>query len=525
MRTTVLRRRVGVLGLAALCLAAGRADMQVADAAKDADWKILRALIEDGADVNTAQGDGTTALHWAAYWDDAQSAALLIRAGADVDAANVLGSTPLWTACENGSSAIAQLLLQAGANPNAALTSGETPLMTAARTGDVGLVRQLLAARADVSATEAEHDQTALMWAVAQRHAGVVEALLAAGADVHARSQVWIQTVKTSPAVMNPAYWVDIRQGGYTPLLFAARVGDLASAKLLVTAGADVNDTAPYGTSATVVAAHSGHGVLAAFLLEEGADPNSEFAGYTALHASILRKDEELARTLLAHGANPHAPVLKPTPTRRDSIDFYLSPGFVGATPLWLAARFSTPGIMRLLFEHGTDPQFIHRPTRLVGGPYGGPRRLLSEGDTTVLMAAAGMGGEAPVFAVDRLSRIAEGAPLDAQRRKPDPVTLEALTLEAVKLAAESGVDVNIANADGNTALHSAAAHGYDSVVQFLGENGARLDIRNKRGHTPLDTAIRGSMSGAAQQGRFSRYASPPKASTADLLRELGAQD
>ena len=525
MRMTTWRRLVVVLGLAVFSIAASRSDVPLADAAKNADWGAMRALLEQGTDVNTPQGDGTTALHWAAYWNDTESTELLIRAGADVNVSNDLGSTPLWTACENGSSVMVQRLLQAGANPNAALLSGETALMTAARTGNADVVQQLLTEGADLSAKEAEHHQTALMWAVAQRHADVVEVLLAAGGDVDARSKVWIQTVKTSPAVMNPAYWVDIRQGGYTPLLFAARVGDLTSAKLLVAAGADVNDTAPYGTSATVVAAHSGHGGLATFLLERGADPNSEFAGYTALHASLLRKDEELVRTLLANGANPNAPVLKPTPTRRDSIDFYLSPGFVGATPLWLAARFSTPEIMRLLIEHDADPMFVHRPVRFVGGPYGGPRRLLSEGDTTVLMAAAGMGGEAPVFAIDRRSRIAEGAPIDVQRRKPDPVELEALTLEAVKIAAKSGVDVNVANADGNTALHSTAAHGYDSVITFLVENGARLDMRNKRGHTPLDSAIRGSMSGAARQGRFGRYASPPKATTAELLRRLGAQN
>lgn len=523
MQMGATRRSVIVLGLAVLSIAAGGRDAPIADAAKNADWVAVRALIEQGADVNTPQGDRTTALHWAAYWDDIESADRLIRGGADVDASNDLGSTPLWTACENGGSAMIQRLLEAGANPNLALLSGETPLMTAARTGNADVVRQLLANGADVSARESEHHQTALMWAVGQQHANVVEKLLTAGADVDARSKVWIQTVKTSPAVMNPAYWVDIRQGGYTPLLFAARVGDLASAKLLVAAGADVNDTAPYGTSATVVAAHSGHRDLAGFLLEQGADPNSEFAGYTALHASLLHKEEELVRTLLAHGADPNTPVLKPTPMRRDSIDFYLSPGFVGATPLWLAARFSAPGIMRLLLDHGADPQFVHRPTRLVGGPYGGPRRLLSEGDTTVLMAAAGMGGEAPIFAVDRRSRIAEGAPLDSQRRKPDPVQLEALTFDAVKIALESGVDVNVANADGNTALHSAAAHGFDRAVELLFEHGAKLDAQNTRGQTPLDSAIRGSMSGAAHQGRFSRYASPPAASTAELLRRLGS--
>jgi ankyrin repeat protein len=396
--------------------------------------------------------------------------------------------------------------------------------MTAARTGNANVLKQLLAKGADVNAKERAHGQTALMWAVAQQHSDVVEALLAHGADVHARSNAWTQVVKTSLDVMNPAYVTDIQQGGYTPLLFAARVGDLASATLLVAAGADVNDTAPYGTSATVVAAHSGHGEVAAFLLEKGADPNAALAGYTALHAAILYKNEKLVGALLAHGANPNIPVLKSTPTRRDSIDFYLNPGFVGATPFWLAARFRTPKIMRLLAEHGADPLFVHHPTYFAGDLYG-DRKLVHEGDTTALMAAVGMGAEAPPVAVDRLSRIAEGAPVAAQRREPDPIELEALTLEAVKVAAELGVDVIVGNADGNTALHAVAARGYDSVVKFLVEKGARLHVTNRKGQSPLAAAMAGSMAASTGPGRFGRNRPGPKKSTVELLRELGATE
>jgi ankyrin repeat protein len=396
--------------------------------------------------------------------------------------------------------------------------------MTAARTGNANVVKLLLAKGAGVNAKEGAHGQTALMWAVAQQHRDVVEALLARGADVHARTTAWTQVVKTSLDTMNPAYVTDIQQGGYTPLLFATRVGDLASAKLLVAAGADVNDTAPYGTSATVVAAHSGHGEVAAFLLEKGADPNAALAGYTALHAAMLQKDEKLVRALLVHGADPNAPVLKSTPTRRDSIDFYLNPGFVGATPFWLAARLRTPKIMRLLAEHGADPLFVHHPTYFAGDAYG-DRKLVHEGDTTALMAAAGMGGEAPPVAVDRLARIAEGAPVAAQRREPDLVELEALTLEAAKVAAELGVDVNVANTDGNTALHAVAARGYDTVVRFLVEHGARLDATNKKGQTPLASAMVGSMAASTGPGRFGRNRPGPKKSTVALLRELGANE
>ena len=164
-----------------------------------------------------------------------------------------------------------------------------------------------------------------------------------------------------------------------------------------------MNDTAPYGTSATVVAAHSGHGELAAFLLEQGADPNAAGAGYTALHAAILHKDDHLVAALLVRGADPNVPVVRSTPVRRDSVDYYLHPSYVGATPFWLAARFSAPAIMRLLAEHGADPLVAHRPVYWDGQlAESDDRAEVREGDTTSVMAAAGLGGRAPLFAVDR---------------------------------------------------------------------------------------------------------------------------
>lgn len=521
MQITAWRRCLVLVGLALVGVAAGPRDRQLIEAAKKGDWAAVQALVGLGADVNVPQSDGTTALHWAAYWDDRDSADLLIRAGAKVDSVNDLGVTPLWAACENGSSEMVRRLLRAGASPNAALMSGETPLMTAARTGASEVVKQLLDKGADVNSKEKARGQTALMWAVSHRHSGVVAVLLGYGAGVHARSNVFTQVVRTSLSSGDPAYTTDIRQGGYTPLLFAARVGDAASAKLLVVAGADVNDTAPQGTSAMVVAAHSGHADVAELLLDKGADPNRDSAGYTALHAALLRKDERLVKALLVHGANPNAPLLKSTPVRRDSVDFYFNPSWIGAKPFWLAARFSTPGIMRLLAAYGADPLSVHRPTYWVGGAYG-DSRLRSEGDTTALMAAAGMGGDAPIVAVNRLDRIAERAPLEAQRREPDPADLEAVTLDAVTVAAEAGVDVNVANDDGNTALHAMAARGYDRVVEYLVEKGARLDIRNKAGQTALAAAIAKSMAG---QARLRPTVYPVSSKTVELLRRLGATE
>ena len=401
-----------------------------------------------GADVNATEADGTTPLHWASYRDDLESADLLIRGGANVNAANDLGATPLWTACLNGSASMTSRLLQAGANPNAALLRGETPLMAASRTGNSGVVEQLLAKGAEVNARAARR-QTALMWAVAQKHPDVVKVLLAHGADVHARSETWSQMMAVPPHG-KPEYNRMIPHGGDTALLFAARAGDLQSAKLLVAAGANVNDRDAWGISATVLAAHSGFGELVKFLLDKGADPNLAPAGFTALHIAIMRRDETMVRALLVHGANPNTPLRTWTPTRRSSQDFHFEPALVGATPFWLAARFLQPRVMRLLSERGADPLFVHRADYASGESSNRRKDVL-----TALMAALGMGsGKAWV------------EPVRDER--------EALTMDAIKLAVELGVNVNAANTEGRTALDAAKALRYDAAVKFLVERGAR---------------------------------------------------
>jgi uncharacterized protein len=233
-------------------------------------------------------------------------------------------------------------------------------------------------------------------------------------------------------------------------LMFAARVGDLASAKLLVAAGANVNDADAWGVSATVLAAHSDFRELVEFLLEKGADPNLAGAGFTALHEAIMRRDEKMVSALLAHGADPNAPLRTWTPTRRSSKDYNFAPALVGATPFWLAARFSQPRVMRLLAEHGANPLFVQHSEYFVGA------RAQHRSDvTTALMAAMGMGGGAAWFPPPRAER-------------------EALALESVKLAVDLGVDVNAANTDGRTALDAAKTLGYDTVAKFLTEKGAR---------------------------------------------------
>jgi uncharacterized protein len=392
-------------------------------------------------------GDGSTPLHWAAYRDDFAKADQLIRGGANVNAANDLGATPLWAASINGSVTLIKRLLDAGANPNAALVSGETPLMVAARSGKAAAVETLLAKGANPDAKGAR-GQTALMWAVAQGHSDVIKVLLTGGADVHAKSDTWSQMMAVPPHGL-PEYNRMIPQGGDTALMFAARNGDTAAARLLVEGGANVNDHDAWGVSATTLAAFSGFGETARYLIEKGADPNNDTAGFTALHCAIMRRDEETAAALLTHGANPNTPVKAWTPTRRASDDYYFMPALVDATPYWMAARFTEPGVMRLLAKHGADTKVIHESNYVQGEGY--TRR---KERTTALMAVLGMGGGTAWMPIDRAER-------------------DAVVLESVKLAVELGADVNVANIDGRTALDSARAQKYQAVVALLESHGA----------------------------------------------------
>jgi ankyrin repeat protein len=441
-------RNLILLGLSAVVQGGENSRPPLIDAVRTSDRNAVRHLLAQKADVNAAEGDGSTALLWASYRDDLELANVLIGAGANVNAANDIGVTPVWAASLNGSPSMVRRLLDAGANPNAALRLGETPLMVAARSGNAEVVKLLLSKGAQVNAG-AGRKQTALMWGVAQKHPEVVKVLLSYGADVHARSEIWSQMMAVPPHG-HPEYNRSIPHGGSTALMFAARVGDLDATKLLVSAGANVNDQDAWGITPMVMAAHSGYREIVEFLLRHGADPNLAGAGFAALHIAIMRRDEQMARALLAHGADPNAPLRTWTPTRRSSQDFHFQPALVGATPFWLAARFIQPGIMRLLVERGADPLFVHQAEYLAGESSN--RRTER---TTALMAATGMGGGKVWVEPSRGGR-------------------EALTLEAVKLAVELGVDLHAANPDGRTAFDGAKTLGYESVVKYLAEKGGR---------------------------------------------------
>jgi ankyrin repeat protein len=509
------RHRVGRLGsVVVLCggLAASTSaavvDPPLIAAVKRQDAEAVQRLLDDGFDVDARQPDGATALHWAVYREDLETVEVLLRAGASVDAVNRMGAAPLWLASANGDAAAIARLLDAGANPNVALWEGESPLMTAARSGTGEGVRLLLEAGADPNARETSRDQTALMWAVTQGQHQVVQVLLDAGADVEARSKVrprLMYDVGPNAGVFDQGVIVNL--GGFTALLFAARHGDVASARLLLAAGAAVDNPAANGASPLVVATHSGHTAFSLLLLAEGAVPDAIGAGYTALHAAVLRGDLTTVEALLDRGADPNIRLAQGTPIRRTSEDWTLSSRYVSATPFWLAASFREPAIMRLLAAAGANPTLtITEVWRGVVERAGGvgPPRVVGGFVTPLMAAVRGSSDRGRFFLVN-----------------PDPVVEEQRTLEAVAVAVDLGADLEATDYSGTAALHDAASRNLPSVVRLLANRGADLDVENGRGRTPIQLAV-----AASRRPRVVTFGTEWTGETAvDVLRELGAKE
>lgn len=453
-------------------LAAESNDLRLVEAAKNQDKQAIRDLLQQRLDPNTPQPDGATALHWAVHWDDMESADLLIRAGASVNATDDLGAMPLSLACTNGNATMVGRLLATGANANAALASGETPLMTCARTGSVEAVTLLLAHHANVNASESWQQQTPIMWAVAQQHSDVIQTLIKSGADIRARSK-----------------------NGFTPLHFAARAGGLEPARLLLAAGADVNAAAGDGSTPLLVATVRGNVPLALLLLDQGADPTADLPGFTALHwasgtwetkvsnplfgfidpmSGIPDRQAklDLIKALLAKGANPNARATK-NPPRFGNTSYRMN--LVGATPLFLASYAADVEVIRLLVAAGADPKL---PTR---------------NKTTPLMAAAGL-----------------------NRVQGESGVTEPEALEAVKLALELGEDVNAFNDQGENCLHGVAYLGWNNLLQFLVDKGAKVNAVSKQGLTPWLIA-------AGHGDRALSTTVVFQKDTAELLLKLGA--
>jgi ankyrin repeat protein len=467
--------------------------LPLVDAVRNGNREAVRALLKQRADVNLPEPDGMTALHWAVRANDTETAQLLIRAGANVKAANRYQITPLSLAATNGNPALVEMLLKTGADPNGSLPDGETVLMTAARTGNVPTVKILLAHGANPNAKESTQGQTALMSTAMENHVAAAQLLIEAGADVDARSvELNFPAFKWGVGGMVST---SLPKGGWTALMYAARQNARETARALADGGAELNLTDPEGTTALIVAIINAHFDLAGMLLEKGADPNiADLSGLAALYAAVdmhtlwpllsrpspkVTGDLDapgLIKRLLAYGANPNATLKRPVLGKHhDSGDASLGDG---ATPFMRAAKAGDVTVMRLLREGGADPT------------------LRQKNYTTALfMAAAG--------------RTTEAYPTG-------PTTVPgASTIGAIELCLEAGVDINAFNANGQTALHAAAARGDDATVKFLAEGGAKLDTKDKRGNTPLDTAL-----GIGRQVR-NNQAPVVYETTAKLLRQL----
>jgi len=450
-----MRRIVAVvLSLALGGATAYAATSEVADAAMRGDREAVRAALDRSADVNAARVDGSTALHWAVERNDLDMADLLLRAGADVSSRTREGVAPLQLAATNGSALMVRRLLEAGADPNEPLTrAGDTALMLAARTGRADAVGVLLEAGANVNASEAWGGTTALMWAVSEGHIEATRALLDAGADVNARSNYVAAANgrgfegRTPVAHGTESEVAEFASGWLTPLMFAAREGDVDLARMLVGAGADVNAVAGDGKTPLALAIFNGGYDVASFLVDNGADVNrADAQRFTPLFWAVDRRNMETAvnfpwmvtvdpmpliRQLLDAGADPNA-LVNNTPRARMREG---SPRIVFATALMRAAFAGDLDLVTLLLERGADPA------------------ISSSDSETMLEAAAGLG-----FIPDY------------HRTFPSEDRLE-----VVRRFVELGNDVNHADDYGITPLMAAANFGDTGLIQYLVDQGADL--------------------------------------------------
>jgi ankyrin repeat protein len=451
-----------------LCLApAAHAAPALVDAVKSGQAAAVRASLRQKADVNAAEPDGTTALHWAVRADDMELMRLLLRAGADPKRANRYGVTPLQLAAVNGSVTAATALLEAGADPNVVLPEGETILMTAARTGQPALLRLLVDRGAAVDAREKWYGETALIWAVGENHADAAKVLLERGADVNIRSgPLAFPRRRTGQSVLSLGSW--------TPLMYAARENALDAGRVLVAAKADLDATDPDGATALEIAIINANYDFAAFLIDAGAGANvvDKDAAMGPLYAAVdmhrlaighgrpnprpvgTLDAVEIARRLLDHKADPNARLNAPTFQRHHTMgDGSLGKG---ATPFMRAAKSGDVEMMKLLLEAGADPT------------------LTMPNKSTALMFAAGLGWR-------------EGSPAAPSYDQGTPEE----AIQAITLLLDRGFDLNAANDNGDTALHLAVTNrGAPAIVKFLIARGANLKAQNKRGQTPLAAAM-----------------------------------
>ena len=552
------------LGLViALSVGINAAESPVADAAARGDRETVKSLLKQAADVNAAQGDGMTALHWAAMNGDAELAQMLIVAGANIKATTRLGSyTPLYLASQQGKGNVVQALIKAGSDVKAGTPNGTTPLMVAAASGEVDAVKALLDAGADVNAKDGVRAQTPIMYAAASNRAAVIELLAAKGADLKATSKVSDLANLSregagfggnpqvpgggpggqaapggGPAARRaPMPGVDrnyqlneliIAQGGLTPLLYAVRQGYQESTDALLKAGADLNQSSKGdGTTPLLMAVINGHFDLAKSLLDKGADPNTPSAnGVTPLYgvlnvewapkalypqprAHMQQKTGylDLMKQLVDKGADPNARLKMKVWYSGYSFDLS-GVDEIGASVFWRAAYASDVAAMRLLVAAGADPNV---PTM----KHAGRARFGDMLETREVVDQSGLPpvpvGGPSVTALHAAAGVGYGEGFGANSHRFAPTGM----LAAVKyLVEELGADVNAADHEGNTALHHAAARGDNEMILYLVSKGANVKAVDREGRTTVDMA----------NGPVQRIQPFPE--TIALLEKLGAKN
>ena len=450
---------------------AAPADAPLADAAMRGDLDAVQELLSRQAAVNAAQGDGTTALHWAAYRDDVEMARLLVKAGADVMVKTRLGDlTPLLMAAKNGTAEMIELLAETGADINSTNANGTTPLMLAAASGQVDAVKVLLDRGAEVNAKDITNEQNALMFAAALGRADVVRLLAVKGAALDETTKVTeivkreyryrlrqqqadpnrrLRNIRIEGATSLPT------MGGTTALQFATREGHMDVVRALVEAGAEVDQVnAADQMSALTSALLNGNFDIAMYLVSNGADPNlASSTGVTPLYAVIDAQwaartwypppniSEEgtnyldLLQAIIDSGADLNARLGKKLWFRSFHGDSIKQDG---VTAFWRAAKSNDVAAMKLLVAAGADPSL---PSRAGGTP---------------LQAAAGFGLEPQTSNVVPDARLA-----------------------AVKyLVEEVGADVTVADKQGYSPLHGAALTTNVDVMAYLMAMGADVTAR-----------------------------------------------